>query len=394
MSNNFENNLDENRRLPANDKKKTQGLFLKGKFDPVFLLLVLSLLAIGLICLFSSSYAYALENYDNAYHFISRQAVFAVFGVLIMFVVSKLNYNIYRKFAWVIYIVAIALLIIVLLMPAYYDGFNKRWFSLGGFSFQPSEVAKFAVILLFAHLISKYKDRMQTFKFGVFQLGALLMVVCALVVIEPHLSATLLIFAIGASLMFIGGMKKSFVISALVIAGVGAAVMIVSGVVGYGAARITSWLDPWSDARGAGWQITQSLMAIGSGGLFGVGLGESTQKYLWVPEPQNDFIFSIVCEELGLVGAVGIMILFALLVWRGFVIATRAKDRFSTLLAIGLTIQVGLQAALNIMVVTNTIPNTGISLPFFSYGGTSLIMLFIQMGIILSVSRQAKVTKN
>lgn len=394
MSNNFEGSAIEGRRLSSVDKKKTQGFFLKGKLDPVFLLLVLSLLAIGLICLFSSSYAYALENYDNAYHFISRQAVFAVGGTLLMLFVSKFNYYVYRRLSWLIYAVAILLLLIVLLMPAYYDGFNKRWFSLGGFSFQPSEIAKFAIILLFAHLISKYRDKMHTFKFGVAQLGALLMAVCVLVVIEPHLSATLLIFAIGASLMFIGGMKKSFVISALVIAGIGATVMIVSGVVGYGAARITSWLDPWSDARGAGWQITQSLMAIGSGGLFGVGLGESTQKYLWVPEPQNDFIFSIVCEELGLIGAIGIMVLFALLVWRGFVIATRAKDRFSTLLAIGLTIQVGLQAALNIMVVTNTIPNTGISLPFFSYGGTSLIMLLTQMGIILAISRQSKVAKN
>ena len=362
--------------------------------DPTFLILVLVLMVVGLICLFSSSYAYALQNYGSSFHFIKRQFVFALVGVGIMLVLSRIDYHVYKKFAWVIYFASIAMLILVLILPPLQEGFEyKRWLAIGSFSFQPSEIAKFAIILLFSKLIANNSRNMKKFTFGVLFLGFLLAIVCGLVVVETHLSATLLIFAIGVSLMVVGGIKLQYVAlgaGAGVALGAGA---ILSGVVDYGSTRLAVWKDPWSDPTGYGWQTIQSLLSIGSGGLFGAGLGESRQKYLWVPEPHNDFIFAIVCEELGLVGALIIIALFVALIWRGFVISSRAKDQFGTLMAFGLTIQVGIQAALNIMVVSNTIPNTGISLPFFSYGGTALIMLLAQMGIILSISRGSKLSK-
>ncbi len=373
----------------------TVSLWQSGKVDITFLALVVVLMSIGLISLFSSSYAYALTNYGDSYHFIKKQAVFTAIGFGLMYLTSKINYHVYRRFAWIVYGATVVMLIVVLILPPMSEDLDfHRWLYIGSFSFQPSEVAKFSIVLLFAHLISKYyNSRMKTFKFGVLQLGLLLAVFCGLVVVETHLSATLLIFTIGASLMIIGGIKLRYVFGAIGVGVFGGVIAVLTGLIGYGNDRITSWLDPWSDPKGVGWQIIQSLISIGSGGFFGQGLGESRQKYLWVPEPHNDFIFAITCEELGFVGAIVIIGLFVALVWRGFIVAMRAPDKFGALMAIGLTLQVGLQAALNIMVVTNTIPNTGISLPFFSYGGTALLMLLAQMGIVLSVSRASSVTK-
>mgnify|MGYP003430369371 FL=1 len=224
-------------------------------------------------------------------------------------------------------------------------------------------------------------------------LFVILLVTAVLIVAEPHLSATLLVLTIGVVLMIVGGLAKKFIVGGAVIGAVGIVGFMISGAISYVADRLTYWRDPWSDATGKGFQTIQSLLAIGSGGILGRGIGQSRQKYLWVPEPHNDFIFSIVCEELGLIGAVIIIILFCLLVWRGFYVAMHAKDKFGSLLAIGLTFQVGLQAMLNIWVVTNTIPNTGISLPFFSYGGTSLLILLCEMGLVLSVSRGSDIEK-
>ncbi len=365
----------------------------KGKLDITFLALVIVLMAIGLLCLFSSSYAYALQNYNDSYHFIKRQVIFTLIGFTGMYIASRINYHVYRRFAWPIYGVTVVMLIVVLIIPPISEDLDfHRWLYFGSFSFQPSEIAKFSIILLFSHLIAKYYNtKMKEVKFGIFGLAALLAVFCGLVVVETHLSATLLIFSIGASLMVIGGIKLRYVFGALAIGGGGAVAAI--SLIGYGGDRITSWLDPWSDAQGVGWQIIQSHLSFGSGGSFGRGLGESRQKYLWVPEPHNDFIFAIICEELGFVGAIIIIGLFVALIWRGFAVAMRAPDKFGTFMAIGLTLQVGLQAGRNIMVVTNTIPNTGISLPFFSYGGTALVMLLTQMGVILSISRASTVTK-
>lgn len=368
----------------------------RGKMDMVFFAMVMLLLTVGLVMLFSASYAFAYYNYGDSYKFILRQAEFAVVGVVAMVLISFVDYHWLAKFhiPWLLYIASVGMLGMVLAMPPMQEGFNyKRWIYFGGFSFQPSEVAKFAVILLFAYLISKNYKKMKSFLYGIIFFMGLLAVVCGLLVLEPHLSATILVFAIGVILMVVGGIKLSH-LGLVSLAGVGVlATVVITGVVNYAGDRIKYWLDPWADATGDGYQTIQSLYAIGSGGLWGRGLGNSRQKYLWVPEPHNDFIFSIVCEELGLIGALCIVIGFALLVWRGVSIAMRAPDRFGSLLTMGIIFQIGLQAALNILVVTNTIPNTGISLPFFSYGGTSLLMLLCQMGVILSVSRSSTVRK-
>lgn len=373
-------------------KIKKDGLFLKsGSIDLTFLVLVLLILGAGLIMLFSASYAYAQTKFGNSYRFILRQFFFAVIGVVGMLVISKIDYHKYMKISWLVYGGSLALLVLVYLLPSV-EGYH-RWIILGPINFQPSEIAKFAIILLFSHLISINYNAMKSFKFSVLFLGFLLGIVCLLVVFETHLSATILIFLIGIILMISGGLRKRYIFGGIGL-GVGAAgIAVASGIVGYWGDRFKYWLDPWADATGKGYQVIQSLMSIGSGGVLGRGIGQSMQKYLWVPEPHNDFIFAIVCEELGLVGAMVIITLFCALVWQGFKIAARAQDKFGSLLAIGLVCQVGLQAMLNIMVVTNTIPNTGISLPFFSYGGTSLIILLCEMGVVLSVSRYSSITK-
>ena len=379
--------------MPKNKVRRKSAIWQEGKMDITFLSLVLILLSVGLVMLFSASYAYSYTYFGNSYRFISRQAGFAVFGVALMLLISKIDYNIIKKFSWIIYIVTVGMLVAVLVLPPMSDELGvKRWISIGGFSFQPSEIAKFAVVVIFAAWLSSNGDRIKKFRFVawmVFLLG----LVCALVVAEPHLSATILIFCIGCVLLFVGGIQKRWVFTGLGL-GVSAFLFLVfSGAVSYGSDRIQYWLDPWADPSGKGYQTIQSLLAIGSGGLLGRGIGQSRQKYLWVPEPHNDFIFSIVCEELGLIGAMIIIGLFCALVWRGFTIAMRAKDRFGTFMAMGLTFQVGLQAILNILVVTNTMPNTGISLPFFSYGGTALVILLAEMGVVLSVSRGSSVKK-
>lgn len=379
--------------MSGSSEKKKNRIFLSGKLDVTFLSFVLILLTIGLVMLFSASYAYSYEYYNNSYRFILKQAVLGGVGVVLMLLVSKIDYHILRKFSWVIYVITLAMLVALLAMPPMVKGMDvKRWMIIGPINFQPSEVAKFAIILLFSSLIAANYKQMGNFKFVVFLLG-ILGVTCALVALEPHLSATILIFAIGIVIMIIGGLKMRYIIGGALLGVGGVIFAIATKIISYGSERIKYWLDPWLDAKGKGFQTIQSLLAIGSGGILGRGIGQSRQKYLWVPEPHNDFIFSIVCEELGLVGALVIILFFALLIWRGFVIAMRSPDKFGSLLAIGLTFQVGLQAMLNIWVVTNTIPNTGISLPFFSYGGTSLIILLVEMGIVLSVSRTASIEK-
>ncbi len=374
-------------------RKKRSFFNTDGKMDITFLSLVLILLTIGLVMLFSASYAFSYENYGNSYKFISRQAIFAVLGVAIMLAVSTVNYHIYRKFAWVFYIGIMGVLGFLLAMPPMLDGMDvKRWLVIGPINFQPSELAKFAVILLLSSLIAANYKLMEKFGFVAFLVG-LVAVPCVLIVLEPHLSATVLVFSLGIVLLICGGLAKRYIIGGIGIGVVGVAGLIVSGAIGYASDRIQYWLNPWLDPSGKGFQTIQSLLAIGSGGIWGRGIGQSRQKHLWVPEPHNDFIFSIVCEELGLIGAIVIIALFCLLVWRGFTIGMKANDKFGSLMAIGLTFQVGLQALLNIWVVTNTIPNTGISLPFFSYGGTSLLILLAEMGIVLSISRSTSLEK-
>lgn len=377
-------------------KNKRNNFFQSGKIDITFLSIILILLTIGLVMLFSASYAYSLEYYNSSYKFIIRQAIFAVVGIAAMFFTSRMNYHFWQKVSWFVYLATIPMLVLLLIMPPMVSGSGvRRWIAIGGFSFQPSEIAKFAIIILLSTLIAANQKLMCRWKFVAF-LFSILIVTCVLVVAEPHISGALLIALIGLVLIFIGGLNRKIVFVGLILAAIVVVFVITTqstGFISYGSDRIKYWKDPWADATGEGYQTIQSLLAIGSGGILGRGIGQSRQKYLWVPEPHNDFIFSIVCEELGLIGAVVIIILFALLIWRGFTIAMRAADKFGSLLAIGLTFQVGLQAMLNIWVVTNTMPNTGIPLPFFSYGGTSLMILLAEMGIVLSVSRGANIEK-
>ncbi len=378
----------------AAPKKRRSGLFvLSAGFDMPFFILLMLVLAVGLVSLFSASFAYSYYwNDGDSYYFIKRQLIFAAIGVIGMLFISTLDYRFVRKFTYIVLGISIVSLIVVLFLPPIKDVY--RWIRIGSFNIQPSEIAKFAVILLFSHWIAERGDRMKTFRYGYAEFMGVLAVVCGLVIIEPHLSGTILILGIGMVMMFIGGTKWYYLLGTLGVGGAAAAAMVL--LFGYERDRIDVWLDPLSvytsggEGRDLAWQTVQSLYAIGSGGVMGEGLGNSRQKHLFLPEPQNDFIFSIVCEEMGFVGAILVIVLFALLIWRGFVIGMRAPDKFSSLLAIGLTAQVGLQVALNLAVVTNTIPNTGISLPFFSYGGSSLIMLLWQMGLVLAISRKKR----
>ena len=349
------------RRLPA--------------MDLPFLVLVLTLVGFGLVMLGSASSAVALYRRNDAFAYLRPQLLYAALGIGAMWAASRVDYHIYHKLAWPLLGLSMVLLTAVLFMPEY-NG-CKRWLVLPGLgTLQPSEIAKFAVVLVFAHIISLNHDRMGSFAVGVLPFALVLGVVAVLMLLEPHLSGTVLILCIGAVLAGVGGA-----------AAIGAAIAIMPDLVPYAASRLSSWLDPFADPLGDGHQTIQSLYAIGSGGAAGLGLGSSRQKHLFVPEPQNDFIFSILCEELGFVGACGVILLFALLLWRGVTLAAHAPDRFGALLVVGFVVQVALQAVLNMAVVTNTIPNTGISLPFFSSGGTSLMMLLGEMGIVLSVSR-------
>lgn len=358
--------------------------------DLPFLILVLTLVGFGLVMLYSASSAVALYRRGDAWAYVRPQLLYAAMGIGALWAASRVDYHIYHKLAWPLLALSLVLLVVVLFMPEY-NG-CKRWLVLPGLgTLQPSEIAKFAVVLVFAHIISLNHDRMQTFATGVLPFMVILGAVTVLMLLEPHLSGTLLILGIGAVLMFVGGTGlKWFALAGIAGAGaIAAAVVLLPELVPYAMGRLSSWRDPFADPLGEGHQTIQSLYAIASGGAAGLGLGNSRQKYLYVPEPQNDFIFSILCEELGFVGAALTVVLFLLLFLRGMSIAVRARDKFGALLAVGFVVQVVLQAVLNIAVVTNTIPNTGISLPFFSSGGTSLMMLLGEMGIVLSVSRQA-----
>ena len=358
--------------------------------DVAFLAILLLLLCYGLLMLYSAGYAVALYRRGDAYAYIRPQLLFAALGVAAMYAASLVDYHIWHRLAWPLLGVSLVLLVIVLFMPEY-NG-CKRWLVLPGLgTLQPSEIAKFSVVLVFSHIISLNLDRMKTFSTGVLPFGLVLGAVAVLMLLEPHLSGTVLILGIGAVLMFVGGtgLRWFGIAAALGVGAVAAAVVLLPDLVPYAASRLASWQDPFADPLGEGHQTIQSLYAIASGGLVGLGLGNSRQKYLYVPEPQNDFIFSILCEELGFAGAALVILLFLALFLRGMSIAVRARDKFGALLVVGFVTQVILQAVLNIAVVTNTIPNTGISLPFFSSGGTSLMMLLGEMGIVLSVSRQA-----
>lgn len=369
-------------------------IFTLGGIDIPFFAITIALLTIGLIMLFSASYPYALQNEGDSYFYFKRQFLFAIIGIVAMLVMSKINYKLLKVIVYPLLVVTIGLLCLVLVWHTNVGDF-KRWIPLGPITFQPSDVAKFTIILLMSIYVTKHYKEMDRPIYGIVFPVLIIGVFCGLIYLEHHLSCTILVFCIGAAIMFSGG--SDWRIFAL---GVGFMVAVVALVImkpdllmTYAGDRITAWLDKSFEPLGARWQTNNSLYAIGSGGFFGVGLGNSKQKYLYVSEPQNDFIFSIVCEELGFLGAAIIVILFALLFIRGIQIAMKCQDKFGSFMVIGIVTQVAVQTAFNIMVVTDTIPNTGIALPFFSYGGTALMMLLFEMGVVLSISRKSNQKK-
>ena len=370
-----------------------------GRMDVPFLLLTLLLTVIGLVMLFSASFPSAYYESGNPAYYFKRQAIFAALGLSAMFVVAKINYQRWRGASRMLLIFSIFLLILVII-PGIGIKINnsRRWLGIESvFTFQPSEIAKLAIIVYFADSISKKREKMLQWREGILPYAVILGAIAILMMLEPHLSGTILIVGTGAIMMAVGGMQGW-----LIGAGIGgvAAVAVLfvklveSGVISYGASRIAMWHDPWLDMSKDGYQMVQSLIAIGSGGLLGLGLGKGRQKFLYLPEEHNDFIFAVVCEELGLIGACVIMLIFAMLLLRGFWIALHARDRFGTLLVVGVMTHLGLQVFLNIAVVSGLVPATGISLPFFSYGGTALALQLVEMGIVLSVSRQIPAPRN
>lgn len=379
---------------PSKWKSFKDTYFLTGSIDIPFLGLTIALLTIGLIMLFSASYPYAYYYKDSSYYYFIRQILFAVAGLVAMLLMSKINYKILKAIYKPVFVVTIALLVIVLFHHTNVQNF-KRWIPLGPVTIQPSDLAKFTIILTLAVYISKYYKKMKTMKYGILIPIGIIAIFCGLIYLEHHLSCTILMFFIGACLMFAGGSDwKLFAFGLAVIVLLGFLVVSFPTLIeNYAGKRIVAWLDKDYDPLNGRWQTNNSLYAIGSGGFFGVGLGNSKQKYLYVSEPQNDFIFSIVCEELGFLGAAIIIALFAALVIRGLIIASRCKDKFGSLLIIGVVVQIGLQVVLNILVVTDTLPNTGFAFPFFSYGGTAIFMLLFEIGVVLSVSRKTNQQK-
>jgi len=480
-------NNTSNNSHPEKSVAQSKNYRLRRGVDKPFLAVIILLLCAGIVMVATASYVYAGSKkefgYDNLYFF-KRHVVFVIMGFLAMMIVTKIPYEAIRKFTPIIFLVSLLLLGIVLLMPA--SNGARRWIFLGPLSIQPSEIMKFAVIILcadyidrfhsqvtlkgqpgsFIHIVlptmavallgaafagigvmgstlfaklgggseellsngepNKYyglikfcdnykyllvivgliflfaairmgsKRRMileaPDFFFGILPFGILIVTLAVLLVLQPHMSGLIIITMIIVILMVVGGCSGRYLGGAV---GIGSAGMMgLLMLLPHSQKRLAIWRDPFIDMQGDGWQPAQSLYAIGNGGMWGVGIGQSRQKQLYLPEPMNDYIFAILCEEFGFIGAIAVILLFIYLVYRGLVIAFHAPDRFSAMVVIGIVAQVGLQALLNMMVVTNTIPSTGISLPFFSYGGSSLMILLAEMGVVLSISRYSVIEKN
>ena len=354
--------------------------------DIPFLVLTLLLLTVGLAVLYSASSAQSA--YDTGYaittRYLQKQAVCAGLGLAAMYCFSRIPAALWYRLAWPLYFLSIVLLLSVLAVGQQVNG-ARRWINIAGLQFQPSEVAKFAMIVLLSRLTRNYGEKTALFRYGVLGFGGALLGLLVPLALEKHLSAIMLMGMVAVVMMYIAGTHPKW----LLLGAAGAAVFLLVYIrfMGYAGDRVTAWRHPELDPGDTGYQILQSLYAIGSGGFFGLGLGKSRQKYLYLPFQYNDYIFAIACEELGLVGALGIMALFALLIFRGYRIARQAENRFSTVLAAGLISLIAVQTILNLCVVTNLLPSTGIALPFFSYGGTALAVNLGEMGIVLSISR-------
>ena len=367
--------------------KKKSKLILKNPLDFTLLITVFILLGLGIITVLSASSPTALAETGNSYKYLIKQMEAAVIGIFLMFVASKIDYKLWQKNYKIIYFICMILLLAVCALGREAGG-AKRWLDMGFLSFQPSEVAKVGIIIFYSAWLTKNKEKLKTFKYGfAYPIAWLFIPIFFVLILQNHFSATLVICMLAAILMILAGCKiRYFIFVGMPLAALAVFVVIVAGQ-GFRMQRILTFFDPWQDIQGKGWQIVQSLYAIGSGGLFGVGLGESKQKYLYIPEPHNDFIFAVLAEELGFFGCAIVIILFAILIWRGITIAMKAPDMFGSLLAAGITSMIAIQVLVNIAVVTASMPVTGMALPFFSYGGTALIITLTSIGILLSVSR-------
>lgn len=399
--------------LRKKNVKKPESIFFKGQTNMTFLLSVVALLAFGLVMLFSASYVESYADYAGVedklggYQVFVEQLVVAVLGLIVMWIASHVKIDVYRKLAGVLFVVSLVFLVYVLINPDIKDGKDhiKRWVSIFGISIQPSEIAKLSLIVYMAAIMEKHQKYIQKSAMAIFPNAVPVLIVLFLIFFESHNSGLVIVFALGAAMLFFGGIKARWFVAGSFAAVIGVAVLWFYGVHlvesgdldSYGQSRIEIWVKlltnyefTAAERRDDAWQSLQSLYAIGSGGLFGLGFGQSKQKHMYLPEPQNDFIFAIVCEELGFFRAIIIMLAFVLLVGMGMYIACQAKSKFAAMIAMGLTFKVGLQALLNFAVVTSTIPNTGISLPFFSSGGTALLLQLFEMGIILAVARESR----
>lgn len=396
-------------------KKKNSALNLfvaKGSVDIPFFLMLITIVTTGLVMVFSASYTYSYYFRGGSLTIFGKQLIFTAIGIVLMLIVSRVRYEYFRYFARLAAVISVGLLVLVLFLPEVKSGF-KRWIDLGFTTFQPSEIAKIGLIMLLAYLLEKDSKvitgkipsdlkalrRISEITNGkiviyksfttVILYGIIILLFAGLVYKENHVSGAVLMLGIGVMMLFLGEVKNKwfYIIGAVALLLIAVLIINPQILAKYAGERITAWLDKDYSPMKARWQTNNSLYAIGSGGLTGTGLGQSKQKHLYVSEPQNDFIFAIVCEELGFIGAVAIIILFACFIYRGIKIGLRANDKFSSLLVIGICFQIGIQVALNIAVVTDFMPNTGISLPFFSAGGTSAVILLAEMGMVLSVSR-------
>lgn len=378
-------------------QKKTKKVsnFANNQFDFILCITVLLLLSLGIIMVLSASAPSALSTTGNSYTYVKKQLLFAIAGLFVMFFLSKVDYRFYKKYYWYIYFVSwMVLLLVVVPGLGYSVKGATRWIKIGGFQFQPSELTKIGMIIFFAGYLSDHKSELQEFKRGFLKpLAFLIPPIGILYVVQNHFSVSLVIAVIVLVMMFMAGSRlKYFLVVGIV--GVSAilgllGIMQMKGSESFRLDRISTYFDPWADAQGTGYQTVQSLYAIGSGGMFGLGLGNSKQKYLYIPEPHNDFIFSILAEELGFFGCILVIALFAIFIWRGILVSMKAKDMFGSLVAIGITTLIAIQAVINIAVVTGTVPTTGMSLPFFSYGGTAVLLLLANVGILLNISRSS-----
>lgn len=372
----------------AKKKKKSKSFssFLKNPVDYTLVITILLLLAIGLVMVLSASSPTALSESGNSYKYFIKQLIFAGAGVVAMAVISKIDYRFYQKFYKQAWWLSLILLVLVIAVGREVNE-AKRWIYITeSLSFQPSEIVKFLMIIFYAGILVKNRNELNRYVKGFAKHMCLLAPIIALLLLQPHFSASIVIVGVCVAMMIVAGCKLWHLIATGLTVGI-------PGIIGliiiepYRLTRVTTFLDPWKDATGTGWQVIQSLYAIGSGGLFGAGLGESKQKYLYIPEPHNDFIFSVLAEEIGFIGCAVVIILFAIFIWRGVLIAMRAPDMFGSLVATGITALIAIQVIINIAVVTSSMPATGMPLPFFSYGGTALFILLCEMGVLLNISR-------